>query len=180
MPEIIAREGENVPATPLEQALERPNAARGLEVPVRPFSESLRHALRGIEQTFVTQRNMRIHGVAAALAALACAILDLGGIEVLLVGAAIGCVIAAELVNTAVEAAVDLATTERHPLARVAKDAAAGAVLVCAVASVAIGAVVFGTRLFPLRLRPDGAQWAAVVAAIAVAAAVRFARLRRR
>lgn len=182
MPEIIAREGQNVPAPALEQALERPNAARvpAVGAPARPFGESLRHALRGVEQTFVTQRNMRIHGAAAALASVGCALLDLGAVEILLVGLIIGGVMAAELVNTAVEAAVDLATLEKHPLARTAKDAAAGAVLVLAAASVAIGAVVFGTRLFPLRLRADGAGWAAAVAAISLVAAVRIARLHRR
>lgn len=181
MPEIIARESENVPAQELERALERPNAAQApaLGVAARPFGESLRCALRGVEQTFATQRNMRIHGVAAALAGLASALLDLGGVEILLVAVAVGAVMAAELVNTAVEAAVDLTTLERHPLARTAKDAAAGAVLVLAGLSVAIGAVVFGTKLVPLRLRPDGAEWAAVVAAISVASAVRIAFVRR-
>ena len=59
-------------------------------------------------------------------------------------------VIALELVNTAVEACVDLVTRETHPIARTAKDVAAGAVLVGVVGSVLIGAVIFVPRLYQL------------------------------
>lgn len=59
-------------------------------------------------------------------------------------------VIALELVNTAVEACVDLVTREMHPLARTAKDVAAGAVLVGAVGSILIGVIIFARRLYHL------------------------------
>lgn len=59
-------------------------------------------------------------------------------------------VIALELVNTAVEACVDLVTRETHPIARTAKDVSAGAVLVGVVGSVLIGAVIFVPRLYQL------------------------------
>jgi diacylglycerol kinase (ATP) len=59
-------------------------------------------------------------------------------------------VLAAEGANTAVEAAVDLVTTTRHPLAKVAKDVAAGTVLLCAIASVIIGCVIFLPHLWPV------------------------------
>ncbi len=59
-------------------------------------------------------------------------------------------VIALELVNTAVDACVDLVTREMHPLARTAKDVAAGAVLVGAVGSILIGVIIFAPRLYHL------------------------------
>ncbi|NCC30984.1 MAG: diacylglycerol kinase family protein, partial [Chloroflexia bacterium] len=56
-------------------------------------------------------------------------------------------VLAAEGVNTAVEATVDLATTSYHPLAKIAKDVAAGTVLLCACASIVVGCLIFLPRL---------------------------------
>jgi len=164
----------------IEEALERPNAARGIVDEPAGFPRSLRDAIRGVERTFATQRNMRIHGAAASLAAVAAALLDLDLLEILLVAGVSAAVMAAELVNTAIEAAVDLATLERHPLARAAKDAAAGAVLVLAGLSVAVGAAIFGPKLLRLQLRAGGLEWAAAVAGVAVAGAIRVALLRRR
>ena len=57
-------------------------------------------------------------------------------------------VVAAELFNTAIESAVDLVTTEYHPLAKAAKDAAAGGVLVAAFSSVIVGLIIFGPRIW--------------------------------
>ena len=62
-------------------------------------------------------------------------------------------VFVAEMFNTVAEACVDLATQEFHPLARVAKDVAAGAVLANAILSGVIGLFVFGPHLWPLLLR---------------------------
>jgi len=59
-------------------------------------------------------------------------------------------VLAAEGFNTAVEAVVDLVTREHHPLARIAKDVAAGTVLLCAITSVVVGVLLFGPRLWKL------------------------------
>jgi diacylglycerol kinase (ATP) len=64
----------------------------------------------------------------------------------------IALVLAAEGVNTAVEATVDLASPGYHPLARTAKDVAAGTVLLTAVAAVLVGAVIFVPRLWPIAL----------------------------
>lgn len=90
---------------------------------------------------------MQIHGVAAVLALFLVWWLDIPWSDVLLVFFSIGLVISLELVNTAVEATVDLITTEHHPKAKLAKDAAAGAVLVAAVVSVSVGLLVFGQPL---------------------------------
>ncbi len=133
-------------------------------------------ALRGVGKSVVTERNIKIHASAAALASIAAVALDLDRVEILFVLGAIALVVAAELVNTAVEAAVDLATSELHPLAGVAKDAAAGAVLVCSGFALAVAALVFGDKLAPLRLRPGGLPWAMALGAFACCVAALVAR----
>lgn len=126
----------------------------------------MRDAAAGFAYALKTQRNMRIHvGVALAVVVLA-VVSGVEGVEWGLLLAAIGGVFGAELLNTAVEAAVDLSVHEWHPVAKVAKDAAAAAVLVQAVVASALGYVVFAPRVpAPLGLFPAifwiGAAWAA-------------------
>lgn len=90
-----------------------------------------------------TQRNMRIH-LAAAVAVLAAAVwFGLSPAETAVIVLAVALVMVAETLNSAVEKAVDMITGEYHPLARIVKDAAAGAVLLAAFFSAVIGALVF-------------------------------------
>lgn len=110
---------------------------------VRSFS----YALRGIVYTVKTQRNMQIHVAAATLVLAAAWWLQIPRSDVLLVFFSIGLVFSLELMNTAVEAVVDLASPEWHAKAKIAKDASAGAVLVAAILSVGIGIIVFGPPL---------------------------------
>ncbi|MEJ8548009.1 diacylglycerol kinase family protein [Brevibacillus borstelensis] len=112
------------------------------------FIRSFSYAFAGIAHTVKTQRNMRIHVAAAVLALLMAWWLDISRNDVLLVFFTIALVFSLELVNTAIEAAVDLASPDRHPKAKAAKDAAAGAVLVAAVLSVLVGLFVFGPPLW--------------------------------
>jgi diacylglycerol kinase len=108
------------------------------------FIRSFSYAFAGIAHTVKTQRNMRIH-VAAAIVALVMAWwLEISRNDVLLVFFSIALVFSLELMNTAIEATVDLASPERHEKAKAAKDAAAGSVLVAAVLSVIVGLYVFG------------------------------------
>lgn len=105
-------------------------------------------AWQGIVYTVKTQRNMKIH-VAAALLVLAAAWwLQIPRSDVLLVFFSIGLVTSLELVNTAIEAAVDLASPDWHAKAKIAKDVGAGAVLVAAIASVVVGCFIFGPPLY--------------------------------
>ncbi|MFZ5650096.1 MAG: diacylglycerol kinase family protein [Bacillota bacterium] len=100
-------------------------------------------AVKGIIWVAASQRNMKIH-LAAAVAVLVAAIrFQINYLEAALVFLAIALVMVAEMVNTAVEKAVDLVTLEYHPLAGRAKDAAAGAVLLAAFFSAVIGLIVF-------------------------------------
>lgn len=114
---------------------------------------SFDYAIRGIVYTLRTQRNMRLHFIVSACVLLAALVLRVGGLELIALIFAVGLVLAAELINTAVETTVDLATQTYDPLAGIAKDVAAGAVLVTAVTAVAVGYVVFFTRVTPLAQR---------------------------
>jgi undecaprenol kinase len=86
---------------------------------------------------------MKIHIAAALIVFIAAALLQLDRVGWLFLVLAIALVFIAELVNTAVEAIIDLISPEEHVLARVAKDTAAGAALVAAVFAVVIGILVF-------------------------------------
>lgn len=103
------------------------------------WGSSFGYAYEGIVYTVATQRNMRFHICAAVATIIAMAVLGLSVKECMWLLLAITLVMAAELMNTALEKAVDLSTDEVHPLAKAAKDAAAGAVLICAGFAVIIG-----------------------------------------
>jgi len=103
---------------------------------------SFNYAISGVVYALRTQRNMRIH-VAAALATLIAAlVLQVGTVGLVAIVFAISLVFVTELANTAIEAAVDVATTTYDPLAKVAKDVAAGAVLVAATNALVIAYLV--------------------------------------
>lgn len=108
---------------------------------------SFGYALEGIAYTIKTQRNMQIHVGAAILALGASWLLQVTWDRVLLVFFSIFLVLILEIVNTAIEATVDLVTAEFHPLAKIAKDAAAGAVLMAAILSFIVGIYVFSGPL---------------------------------
>ncbi|MBI1298294.1 diacylglycerol kinase [bacterium] len=114
------------------------------------FIKSLQHALRGVFFVLTTERNAQIEGVVASFAILLGILLRISAVEWAVVFTLIALVIALEIANTALEAVVDLATSEYHPLARVAKDSAAGAVLWGAACSVIVGLFIFGPRLWRL------------------------------
>ena len=111
---------------------------------LRALGRSFACAGRGIWQCVSTQRNMRIHLAIAAYVFYFCRYYALTSTQYALLFITVALVLAAELVNTAVEATVDLCSPDVHPLARRAKDTAAGAVLVCAVFAVAVGVALFG------------------------------------
>jgi len=124
--------------------------------PKRPI-DSVHFALQGVLQGVRAQRHLRFHFVAALLALLAGAVMGLSRAEVLVLLFAITLVILAELFNTAIEAVVDLVTTTYHPLAKHAKDVAAGAVLIAALNAVVVGLLLFFDveRVQQLLLQPD-------------------------
>ena len=111
---------------------------------------SIGHAARGIASLLRDEPNARIHALAAVLVALAGIWLHVSAVEWGLLALAITVVWAAEAMNTAVEALVDLVSPDRHALAGKAKDVAAGAVLLAAFGAVVIGVLVFVPRLLDL------------------------------
>ncbi|HET9028965.1 MAG TPA: diacylglycerol kinase [Candidatus Aquilonibacter sp.] len=104
---------------------------------------SFNHAFEGIMYAARTQQNMRIHLMVGLLVVLASLFLRLDRSYVVALVVLVALVLALELLNTAIEAIVDLLTVTHHPLAKTAKDAAAGAVLVASLAAVVVGYLVF-------------------------------------
>ena len=107
------------------------------------FVRSFRYALEGFVTAVTTERNIKVQlavGVAAIIAGFT---LRIDGLSWVLVILCIGLAIFAELVNTAIEAIVDLATQELHPLAKRAKDIAAASVFTLSITSAIVGAIVF-------------------------------------
>jgi diacylglycerol kinase len=120
--------------------------------PRATFLRSFVYAWNGLWHAIRTQRNARIHGVIATFAIVLGLVLHISPLEFAMVFVAITGVFISEMFNTVAEACVDLATQEYNPLARVAKDVAAGAVLLNAMLSVVIGILVFGPHLWPLAM----------------------------
>ncbi len=105
--------------------------------------DSFNYAFEGIIHVLRTQRNMRIHFAIAAGVLIAALSFDVTRLELIALLLAIAFVLIAEMINSAVEAAVDVASTSFDPLAKLAKDIAAGAVLIASLNAVAIGYLVF-------------------------------------
>jgi diacylglycerol kinase (ATP) len=108
---------------------------------------SFNYAIDGIVYALRTQRNMRIHVATAALVLIAALFFHVSRLEFLVLVLTVAFVIGTELVNTAVEATIDVATQTFDPIAKIAKDVAAGAVFVSAICAVVIGYVIFFGRL---------------------------------
>jgi len=110
---------------------------------LRKFVSGFGHAGNGIRYAIRTQMNIRVHlGITVAVLLLGL-YLRLSRLEMMILVLTIMIVLAAEMFNTAIETVVDLISPEYHPLAKIAKDVAAGAVLVCAVGAVAVGILIF-------------------------------------
>lgn len=111
---------------------------------------SFGHAFRGIGAALRTELHLRLHA-AATVAVVALGLwVGLSRWEWVAVALSIGAVWCTELLNTAVEAVVDLVSPQHHPLAGRAKDVAAGAVLAMALAALAVGLLIFVPHLWAL------------------------------
>lgn len=108
---------------------------------------SFRLAVIGIFTAVKQERNMRIHVIFSILVLLFAFSFSLSKIEWICILFSIGMVISMELLNTAIERVVDLTTSEFHPLAKEAKDIAAGAVFVSAIVSVVVGCIILVPKL---------------------------------
>jgi diacylglycerol kinase (ATP) len=113
------------------------------------FVASLNCAIEGVLWAVKTQRHMLVHLLAAVAVLLVSLVLGLTLLEFALLALAIVLVLFAELLNTALEVVVDLVSPEFHPLARRAKDVAAGAVLVASIGAVIMGYLALSRFFFP-------------------------------
>ncbi len=109
---------------------------------------SFKYAFAGLWYALRTQRNIRIHFAAAIGVAVLSGMLGLGWTQLAILALTIGFVLVAEMFNTAAEAAMDAATPYYHPLVKIAKDVAAGAVLLASIVSVVVGLLILGPPLW--------------------------------
>jgi diacylglycerol kinase (ATP) len=109
--------------------------------------QSFNFAFEGIIHVLRTQRNMRIHFIIAAGVLVAALVVGVSRLELVVLLMAISFVLIAEMINSALEAGIDVATTSFDPLAKLAKDIAAGAVLIATINALAVGYLVFVDRI---------------------------------
>jgi diacylglycerol kinase (ATP) len=113
----------------------------------RTLGESFFYAISGMLYAFRTQRNIKIHFMTALLVIIFGYLLKLSIMELLALSITIALVLVAEMINTAIETVVDMYTQEYHPLAAVAKNVAAGAVLISAINAIFVGYLIFYKRI---------------------------------
>jgi diacylglycerol kinase (ATP) len=142
------------------------------------ITDSFNYAFEGIIHVLRTQRNMRIHFVAAVAVLVLALVVSVSKIELILLLISITFVLIAEMINSAIEGAIDVATSSFDPLAKLAKDVAAGAVLIATINAVAVGYLVFtgkvadrSARLLN-HVRDAPAQLTVVAFAVTVIAAI--------
>jgi len=116
----------------------------------RTLAESFFYAISGIVYALKTQRNIKIHFAATLLVIILSFVFKLSTIEISIVTITAAIVLTAEMINTAIEAVVDMFTQEYHPLAKVAKNVAAGAVLLSAINAVVVGYLIFYKKIAAL------------------------------
>ncbi len=112
-----------------------------------PLAESIGYALEGIRFAYVHGRNFRIQTTFGGLILVLGYMLKISSYEWLALAITIMVVLILELINTAIETVVDMVSKEIHPLAKIAKDVAAGAVLTAAIGSIVVGAIIFLPKL---------------------------------
>lgn len=116
----------------------------------RRLVESFNYAIEGLTSALQNEKHMKFHILSAILIVILAILTNASKVEILLVSISVAFVIITELINTAVEALVDLISPERHPLAKLAKDVAAGAVLVAAINAICVGYLLFYDKLLDI------------------------------
>jgi diacylglycerol kinase len=114
------------------------------------FIAAFGFAFSGLWHAIRSQVNMKVHLALAVIAIALGIVLHISAVEFALIFVAIAGVLIAEMFNTVIELCVDLASPSYHPMARIAKDVAAGAVLLSAIMAVIIALFVFGPHLWAL------------------------------
>lgn len=117
---------------------------------VRRLIESFNNAISGVLHSLKTQRNMKIHFAVAIAVLIASLFMDFSRLELLLLFFTISLVLITEMINTSIEATIDLITDRYSPLAKIVKNVAAGAVLISALNALIVAYLLFFDRLNPL------------------------------
>ena len=117
---------------------------------IKKFLNSFTYPIKGLKYAYRNEQNVVVDIGVALLVVIAGFIFKVSVTEWALLALTIGLVIAFELVNTAIEAVVDLVTEDYHPLAKVAKDTSAAAVFVFAMAAIVVGIIIFLPKLWDL------------------------------
>ena len=116
----------------------------------RRLVDSFIYAIEGLTSALQNEKHMKFHILSAILIVILAILTNASKVEILLISVSVAFVIITELMNTAVEALVDLISPERHPLAKLAKDVAAGAVLVAAINAICVGYLLFYDKLLDI------------------------------
>lgn len=117
---------------------------------LKKFFHSFTYPIKGLKYAYRNEQNLAVDVGIALIVIIVSFLLKVSLIEAAILALTIGLVIALELVNTSIEATVDLVTEDYHPLAKVAKDTSAAAVFVFAIASVVVGLVIFLPKIINL------------------------------
>lgn len=123
--------------------------------------DSFNFAIEGLISALKNEKHMKVHILATIIIVILAIVINASKVEILIISLSVSFVVITELVNTAVEAIVDLVSPERHPLAKLAKDVAAGAVLVAAINALCVGYLLFYDKLLDIF---DGANKLHVIA----------------
>lgn len=117
---------------------------------IKKFLLSFTYPIKGLRYAYRNEQNLAVDVGIALLVTIAGFIFKLNLVEWAILALTIGLVISCELINTAIEAVVDLVTEDYHPLAKVAKDTAAAAVFVFAIIAVIVGLIIFLPKVIAL------------------------------
>ena len=115
--------------------------------------KSFYYAFQGIKVNILTERNLAIHFLVMLLVIVCGFVFKISVTEWLICILLFGFVITLELMNTAIETAIDICMPEINPKAKLAKDTSAGAVLVVAIVAVVIGIIIFGQKILDLIIK---------------------------
>ena len=105
----------------------------------RRIIDSFNFAIEGLTAAIRNEKHMKVHIIASIIIVILAIVTNASKVEILIISLSVSFVIITELMNTSVEALVDMVSPERHPLAKLAKDVAAGAVLVAAINALCVG-----------------------------------------
>ncbi|MGM9834880.1 MAG: diacylglycerol kinase [Bacilli bacterium] len=117
---------------------------------IKRFKNSFKYSMQGLEYAYKNEQSMFIHFIVTVFVIIMGLILDISGFEWLITFIVVGMVLAAELINTAIEAVVDMVTLEYNELAKIAKDCGSAATFVLSLIAAVMGLIVYIPHIIDL------------------------------